>query len=318
MPALTNSTVIKLLCAVVLFIIFSIPQVFALVDYTEKEEFTPQRSGASSVAKKAPVSRSSTKPTRSRSAGGPSLGINTGVSYGSQDVELEGTTGKVDTMAFEAHLQTRYNVFMALSYYQAKSTDESLVTDSTSFQAGNPEVVLGFNWLQFGKPTEMATIDLYGGLSLGQDNSDFASGRTDTIFGLSTAKRFHSLALGLGYEMRLTDDGVAGEMNIGNISKLSASLGWVVSRDIRFLVEGATYSVGRGTDEGAALRLQEKVNFSTVTPQLQLKISPLIDMTLGARFRTRRLKEGTLTNARLWNLEGAYGNNVFAGLSFNI
>ena len=288
MPAPFNTSLIKFFCALILLIIFSLPQSHALVDYTEAEEFTPQQSGASSVAKKAPVSRSVTKPKRSSGSGGPSLGINTGMSYGSQDVELEGRTGKVDTMAFEAHLQTRYNVFMALSYYQAKSSDDTLVTDSTSFQKGNPEVVLGFNWLQFGKPAEMATIDLYGGMSLGQDNSDFATGRTDTIFGVSTAKRFHTLALGLGYEMRLTDDGVEGEMNIGNISKLSASLGWVVSRDIRFLVEGATYSIGRGTDEGAALRLEEKVSFSTVTPQLQLKLSPLVDMSLRGSSSLRR------------------------------
>ncbi|MCF8058454.1 MAG: hypothetical protein K9K67_04105 [Bacteriovoracaceae bacterium] len=293
------------------------PLTHALVDYTEAEAFSPQKSGASSVATKAPVSRSVTKPKQSSNTSEP-MGFNTGLSYGTQDIELDGQSGKVETMGFEGHFQTRYNVFMAVSYFQTKSSSSSLVTERTSFQKGNPQIILGFNWLQFGKPSDLATIDLYGGISLGQSNSDFATERTDQLVGISTAKRFYNVALGLGYEVRLTGSGVANEMAIGNISKLSASLGWVVSPDIRFLIEGSTYSIESSDDSGAALRLQEKVSFSTVKPQLQLKITPLVDLTLGAKFRTKRLKDSNLTQARLWNLEGAYGNGIFAGLSFNI
>lgn len=300
-----------------LSLIFSLSQAFALVDYTEEEAFVPQSSGAASVAKKAPAPRSVTKP-KSSAKSGPGLGISMGTSYGAQDVELEGKTGKVEMLGFDAQFQTRYNVFMSVSYYQAKSTDSAIVSEQTGFQSGNPEVVLGFNWLQFGKTADLATVDLYGGLSFGQKDSDFATERTDRIVGISTAKRFYSLALGLGYEYRMTGTGAADEMRIGNISKLSASLGWVVSRDIRFLVEGSTFSVGRGDDENASLVLEENVQFSTVKPQVQLKIAPMIDLTLGAQFRTRRLKQGTLTNARLWGLDAAYGNSVFTGLSLNI
>lgn len=300
------------------FSFFSLTQSFALVDYTEEEAFVPQSSGAASVANKAPAPRSVTKPKRGASSGGPSLGISMGASYGTQDVELEGTTGKVDMMGFDAQFQTRYNVFMSVSYYQAKSSDASLVSEDTGFQAGNPEVILGFNWLQFGKKADLATVDLFGGLSFGQKDSDFATERTDKIVGISTAKRFHTLAVGLGYEYRMTGTGADDEMRIGNISKLSASLGWVVSRDIRFLVEGSTFKVGKGNDEFAASNLDEDISFSSVKPQLQLKIGPMIDLTLGAQFRTRRLKQGTLTSARLWGLDAAYGNSVFSGLSFNI
>ena len=275
--------------------LFTLTQTYALVDYTEEEAFVPQSSGASSVAKKAPAPRSVTKPKRSARSGGPSIGISMGASYGTQDVELEGNTGKVDMMGFDAQFQTRYNVFMNVSYYQAKSSDANLVTEDTGFQAGNPEVILGFNWLQFGKKADLATVDLFGGLSFGQKDSDFATERTDKIVGISTAKRFHTFAVGLGYEYRMSGTGSEDEMRIGNISKLSASLGWVVSRDIRFLVEGATYRVGRGDDEFAPSVLEEDVSFSSVKPQLQLKIGPMIDLTLGAQFRTRRLKQGTLT-----------------------
>lgn len=304
---------------IIFSLLFFIPQAYALVDYSEEESFKPQVSGASSVSNAAPTARSVTKPTpKSKGSGMSSLGFNLGTSYGTQDVELQGKNGKVDTMGFELQVQTRYNVFLSASYFQAKSSSQDLVTQNTGFQSGNPEVLLGFNWLQFGKKSELATIDLYGGLAFGQTDSEFATERTDKVVGVTTAKRFHNFALGLGYEYRMTGTGAEDELRIGNISKLSASLGWVVSRDIRFLVEGSTYSIGESNDNNAPNRLEEKVNFSTVKPQLQLKLSPLVDLTLGARFRSRRLREGTLVGARLWNLDGAYGNGVFTGLSISI
>jgi len=293
---------------------------FALVDYTEEESFAPKNSGASRVRKPSPspapqVQTSVTKPRVEGRA--PSGMFNTGVMYGSQDVELEGITGKVDTMSFEAHFQTRYNIFMGLDYYQAKSTSGNFGNNGSSFQKGNPEVKLGFNWLQFGGAGEQATIDLYGGLSVGQDGSDFATVRDDKLLGVTTAKRFYNFALGLGYEVRLTGGSGEQELDIGNISRLSASLGWVASPDIRFLVEGSTYNIGRGGDSGLN-RLGEDAKFSTVSPKLQLRLSSMFDLTLGAHFRTRRLKEATLVGAKLWNLDAAYGNVIFAGLAVNI
>lgn len=287
----------------------------ALVDYTEKEAFVPQQSGASATAQKAPVSRSVTKPKRQARGAGLGLELNSGVSFGTQDIEVGATNGKASTMGFDAQIQTRFNVFMAASYFQMKSDDRALAPSSNSFQKGNPELLIGFNWLQFGRPQDLATVDLYGGLSFGQKGSDFATSRSDKIVGVSTAKRFHTIGLGLGYEMRLTEEPESGELSIGNISKLSASLGWVVSNDIRFLVEGSSYTVG---SSDSASGLQEDVKFAILKPQLQLKLSPLVDLSLGATLRTRRLKDETLTGARLWNIQGAYGSGLFAGLSINI
>lgn len=296
---------------------------FALVDYTEEEAFAPKNSGASRVKSPPPssASRAQTSVTKPRVEGrnsGASSGMfNTGVMYGTQDVELEGVTGKVDTMSFEGHFQTRYNIFMGLEYYQAKSTSGNFGNNGSGFQKGNPEITLGFNWLQFGGAGEQATIDLYGGLSVGQEGSDFATVRDDKILGVTTAKRFYNFALGLGYEVRLTGGSGEGELDVGNISRLSASLGWVVSPDIRFLVEGSTYNIGSGGDSSLN-RLGEDTKFSTISPKLQLRLSPMFDLSLGAHFRTRRLREATLVGAKLWNLDAAYGNVIFAGLAVNI
>ena len=292
----------------------------ALVDYTEEENFKPLSSGATSASRpkraapkrtsSANISKGSSTPTRYH--------FSSSITYGSQDVDLEGATGKMETMEIEAMLQTSYNIFAQARYFQASSSDRDLVTESTSFQRGNPDIILGFNWLQFGGSSDRATIDIYGGLRLGQDDSDFASSRTDRIIGVTTAKRFEDFAIGLGYEVQLTGAGQDSEMNIGNISKISASLGWVVSRDIRFLIEGYTYQVSAGDSEASPISLKEDIKFSTLNPQLQLKLSPMIDLSLGASFRTRRLKDSNLTKAKLWALEGAYGHSLFAGLSVSI
>lgn len=291
----------------------------ALVDYSEEIGFEPQNSGASSVRAPAPSSVPTQTITKSapRKRGGSSVGIHTGLMYQSQNVELNDINGKVDQVSFEAHFQTTYNLFLDATFYQAKSSDASLISDDTGFQNGNPKVILGFNWLQIGRPAEMATIDLYGGMSFGQKDSDFATTRNDQIVGISTAKRFYELALGLGYEYQMTGnpDDQSGELGLGNISVLSASLGWVVSSDIRFLVEGKSYRISAGRESN---EVNEDVAFSTITPQMQLKLSPLINFNLGAKFRSRRIDNQLLLGARLWNLDGAYGNGVFAGLSVNL
>jgi hypothetical protein len=295
----------------------------ALVDYTESEDFKPKSSGASrSIKKQSPAASASAsvKSSVKRSSSGASgrYHFSGSVNYGSQDVGLDGKNGKMDMMEVEALLQTSYNIFAQARYYQASSSDDALVTQSTSFQRGNADIILGFNWLQFGGSSDRATVDLYGGLRLGQDESDFASSRTDRILGVSTAKRFEDFAIGLGYEVQLTGTGNDSEMSIGNISKISASLGWVVSRDIRFLIEGFTYQVSAADSGASSLFLEQELKFSTLNPQLQLKLSPMIDLTLGASFRTRRLKDSVLTSAKLWSLQGAYGRSLFAGLSVSI
>ena len=274
---------------------------YSLVDYTEKSTFRPKRSGASRV--KAPkVESTSTTTNRSSRSSGPSGMVSAALIFQDDNVKLGDVSGKAQSIGIKTHFQTNYNIFLDASYAQAKM-DNSLYGGDSSYQKGNPEVTLGFNWLRFGNPMEEATIDLIAGASIGQSNSDFGSSRTDKIFGVTTAKRFYDFAIGIGYTMRVSGQADESELAIGNVSVLSASLGWVVSQDISFLVEGNSYTIGRSTDS-VANKLDEKEKVSVVSPQLILKMSPMIDLNLGANFATRRLKDETLLGARLWNLPG--------------
>jgi len=44
----------------------------------------------------------------------------------------------------------------------------------------------------------------------------------------------------------------------------------------------------------------------------------MVSLDLGAVFRSKRLKDENLLNARLWNLPGSYGNKIYAGLNFSL
>jgi len=68
-------------------------------------------------------------------------------------------------------------------------------------------------------------------------------------------------------------------------------------------------------------RLENEVSFGYITPTLSLVLSPGVGIDLGATFQTRRVKkedQDSLLGARLWELPGAYGNTLFAGLNFSI
>lgn len=292
------------------------PSSFALVDYTEPE-FQPQRSGATSLRAPKPKSvKKLSAPAKSNS--GPLGTLNMGISHGFTDVELEGNTGKVNTTKIEAHFQTQYNIYMDVDYWQASSSSE-FIGEGRSGQKGNPQVILGFNWLQFGGAADAANIDLYGGASFGQKGSTFATERTRKIFGVKTAKRFNQFALGLGYELGFNDTPDSDEEKaIGSIRKLQASLGWFVSPDIRFILEGSTYKVSKSDAVGRANVLESDLSFSSITPKAHLNLSPWVMLELGATFRTRRVKDADTLDAKLWDMEGAYGNSMFASLGIRI
>ena len=296
--------------------LFLSTQAFALVDYTESE-FKPQNSGASSVKAPAkPATRSFKKISSAPRGASSGSNIDFGVNYEGHDVELNKASGKVHFINLKGHIQTRYNVFLDFSYWQANSTS-SYLSQSGESQKGNPEMILGFNWLQWGGRGDTATVDLFAGMNFGQGGSAFASSASAQTFGISTAKRFHTLALGLGYQMYLLGTpSDFEEKETGNVQKLSASLGWMVRPDIRFILEGNTYSISRAADDARVNRLEEDIQFSTVSPKLNLSIAPSILFELGAHFRTRRLKNDDLIDAKLYKYKGAYGNSYFVGLNF--
>jgi hypothetical protein len=303
---------------ILLFILFSF-STNALVDYTEKG-FRPESNGPKPVrSKRKPAPKQKSIRTISGPSSSPSFGVmDFALQYATQDVELDNKTGKTNRINFEGHIETGYNIFIDFSFWQAASNTQ-ILSQKSSYQNGNPEFKLGVNWLEFGGQEEAATIDLYIGSTFAQKNSAFASSRNDRIVGLTTAKRFYDFALGLGYELRLTstpDD--KEEKEIGNIKVLSASIGWMVSSDIRFLVEANNYRVDSSDALERESRLERKLSFSTVAPKVLLNISPLVLLEMGGTFRTRRLKDSDLTKSKLWHYEGSYGNNVFAGLRINI
>lgn len=306
----------KLIALLVSFAI--VENTYALVDYSEDVEFTPKNSGADSapstptntVTKKAPKASS-----QSRGASGL---FSLGAFYESMDVPLEGTSGKLNTTHIKGHFQTLYNLYMDLDYRQAETKSDALNPDNKTGK-GNPQLKLGFNWFDVGGASDKAQINFIGGYSLGQKNSYFATSRDDKIVGVETVKKFADFALGLGFDYRLTGTPKdESEMGVGNIQTLMAHLGWRATPDIAFVLEGSTTQVRASDETARANKLQEDVSFGQLTPKLQLGLSPMIELEMGATFRTKRVKDSSLVGARLWNITGTYGNSVFAGLLINI
>lgn len=238
--------------------------------------------------------------------------------YGNQSVNSGAKKADVQTMKFYGRFETNYNIFVDASYMMLQTSDSFLANDS-GWQSGNPQVLIGLNWLRFGAPSEMASVDFVGGVRT-SSSSELGSSRLDKIVGIETSKRFSMFALGIGYELNLTGSAESEEeMEIGNIQNLKASLGWQASPDIRFALDGGTVTIGKSDDQGAKLALNEDVKYSYVSPKLNLTLGPVVNLTMGATFRTRRAKdEISLVPAKLWHLPGLYGNSLFAGLELAI
>lgn len=219
---------------------------------------------------------------------------------------------KIGILNFNTHLQMPFNVFFDLNYWQAQS--------KSGPQKGNPKIILGFNWLRFGSPSEEARLDLYGGARF-QGQSEMASSRVDKIFGVETTKRFGTFGLGIGYDLTMTGTPKKStDMGLGTIQRIAVSGGWMVSNDIQFEVELENFKVNAGKDSSRVNRLTDVASFSTLSPKLNLTIVPSMTLELGARFRTNRPKSNLqqFSQAKLFDLHGAYSNSLFAGLSFNI
>jgi hypothetical protein len=302
--------------ALIFSIAFFASQAFALVDYSENEVAAPAKKNSRPIKINKRPSSFSTSSAPKRSGGGSSFGefsLNSG--YQSSSIEVGDRTGKINSWHFDGHFQTNYGFYINASHYMASSESESLAAN-TGTQQGNPRAILGFNWLRFGSGADAGSIDILAGASLGQTGSDFASQRTDKIFGIETTKKMASMVLGLGYEYRITGASKdENELAIGNIQKIYAILGWMATPDIRFSVEGGTYKIGEGTGDYS---LVEKTSFGYVSPKVHLSLSPIVSLELGAIFRSKRLKNESLVDARLYDLKGAYGSSILAGLSLSM
>ncbi len=292
-------------------------QAMALVDYSDTSDAAPapKKNNRIKINKRPGNTIRSSAPSRSSGSGASIGDFSIGTSYHSNGVEVGNKSGKVDSLHFNGHFQTNYGFYLTANHYMASSESSDLAVES-GMQHGNPKFMVGFNWLRIGGGAEAATIDILAGASFGQNNSDFASTRTDKIFGVETTKKIASMVLGLGYEYRITGSpSTETELSIGNIQKLYAVLGWMATPDIRFSFEAGTYKLGLGDADYA---LEEKTSFGYASPQLHLALSPAVSLDLGAIFRTKRLGDDSLVDARLYDLKGAYGSSVLAGLSVSL
>lgn len=297
---------------------------YALVDYSETE------SSSSPTANRARPARAAAAPIIKRNA--PTRSTNSGASIFSGDFELEAlydhqslsvddASGSFQKLSLVGHFQTQYNLYMDFSYWAATSElrNSDGVDQSLENEKGRLKFILGFNWLRFGKAQEMATVDIYGGAFF-KGSGGVASTRTDKVVGIETSKRFHNFALALGYEYHLTGTPTAqSESSIGNIGIFKSSLGWMVSNDISFTLEGGMVSIAKDETTDRLNSISEETKFSYVKPTAILGLSPNVALEMGAVFRTRRAPNSNeLVSARLWNIPGAYGNSLFAGLKLSI
>jgi hypothetical protein len=299
----------------VLLFLFSLSS-FALVDYSDSSESSS--SFRPSSAKKPTVKRvaSSSASRRAARKSGPSH-IELDLDFRSIDYIADSREGKVNKLSVDGHLQTDYDFFVDfhMPFYTGMVEENQADTD---YQKGNGEIDLGINWFTAGNRDSSFALDTTFGMTMGT-KSPFASSRTDKKVGVEMSRRFFNVGLGLGYHLTMTgspDDNEV-EQDIGNISTLSLSLGWVVSSDIKFLVKASSHKVSQSTNETMSNRLNNDIKFATISPQIVLTMSPGLDLKLNATFLTRRPKsEYVSTQARLWGLEGFYGNTLSAGLGF--
>lgn len=272
--------------------LFSISfQVFALVDYSDPQpEPTRMQKNFSKVQPKV------------ESSGSGRSDFSFSSSYEMSEIKSE----KVGAVNFDLHYQSPYNVFLDANFWQADYKGKS--------QAGNPKVMLGFNWLRIGSASDEARLDLLAGMRL-PGQSELATSRTDKIFGVETTKRFMNFGLGLGYDLTLTGDAKKqDEMSIGNIHRFSVSAGWMVSNDIQFELEAENFKVNQSADANRSNRLLSPASFSTLSPKMNLGLASFVNFVLGARFQMQK----SPIDAKVFDLHGANSNSIFTGLNFNI
>lgn len=277
----------------------------ALVDYSEPV-------GSSSNNEKPAQARSTQTLSKPQSSGGGrSLAWKSDLSFTTNYESLEVDGNKYGVLNFGTHIQTPMNVYFDASYWQANGDEGS--------SSGNPKLLLGFNWLRFGNPSDEARLDIYGGAKL-SSNSKLGSSRTDKIVGVETTKRFGTFGLGLGYDLTLAGKPKKSEERaIGNIGRITVSGGWMVSNDIQFEVELENFTIDKAKDTSRAARLDQKVSFSTLSPKVNLGLAPAVNLELGARFRLKKAKsEADLMSAKVFDLHGANSNSLFAGLNLTI
>ena len=276
----------------------------ALVDYSNTVGTSEDKTSSNKVVQKLSSASNNT-------GGSRSLVWKSDLSFTTNYESLEIEDNKYGVLNLNVHIQTPMNVFLDASYWNANGNEGS--------SSGNPKLILGFNWLRLGNAFDEAKLDIYGGVKL-SSNSFLGSSRTDKIVGAETSKRFGTFGIGIGYDLTMTGNPKNNEENaIGNIGRLTLSGGWIVSEDIQFEIEAENFSINPSKETTRVSRLNEKINFSTLTPKLNLGLAPAVNMELGARFRMKKVKDDSnLMTAQVFDLHGVHSNSLFAGLNISL
>jgi len=301
-----------------LFLIFIFPfSSYALVEYDDASAQGIPRAAARKVKAPRSIKRNSAPSRSSSSMGKGMFSLNMG--YKSLDVSDKFGEGSVNQYYFNAHFATPFNIYLDAKHWMGSSSSPSISSDSST-QQGNPEVKVGFNWLKIGTASDLASVDLIAGLRLAQSSSTLATGRTDQVYGVETTKRYQNFVIGLGYLMTLTGTSDnQEELDIGDIKTIMASIGWRATEDIGFALELASSKISESEDQDRQYTLGESISFGYISPKLMLGISPLINLEMGALFRTKKPRvDGDILRARLWDQKGLYGNSLYSSLNFSL
>jgi hypothetical protein len=302
----------------IIFLSIIAGRAFSLVDYSEVSESSDLLPAPTlnKPGKLNGVSSTASSGAKKNAASTSSFALSTGFSQNS--IQIENEKYDVGSLNIHGHFDTNYSLFLDINH-SLHSSENSALTTNSSYQQGNPIVILGFNWWRQGGAENLATFDIYGGAKVAQKH-DLSSTQTSKIIGVETSKRFSVLALTLNYEIRLNaTPSSLEEMSSGNMQKLGAALGWVVSQDIRFAFEANHYNLSPSNETNRINKLQDKLSFGTLTPKLLLGIANTFEIELGAIFRTKKIpNQKEYLALRLWDVPGAYGNALFAGLNLGI
>ena len=268
----------------------------ALVDYTDaaSDEEPPAVSVVSAVAK-----------SEAGSLGSWVLAMG----YRQMEANLGSTDAKAGIWDVAGRFE-RGNLYMDVGHWTGSAGGEG-------GSKGNTTAVLGMKWLQ--QTDTGAGLDILVGSTFGTKGSELAASRSDKHVGMVTTKRFGPAVLGLGYTLTMTGAPRSSEeMAVGNIRKAHALLGLPLGGKMNILFEAGAYRIAAspsGDMAASVLRLKEKVSFGYLSPKILFALgNSAFRLHLGGIFRTKRLKDDNLLSARLWELEGSYGNSVFGGL----
>jgi hypothetical protein len=284
-------------------VIFSPENSFGLVDYS------PKASGPRKMsAQKIDISNLQ---TRKRTKRGRSVVEEDRLSrlffFSTGYNSVAGDGVKYDQYNLGITLMTPWKIYFDLDVTYGGGTEQE-----DTFSLGNTEFSMGATWLEFGSRFDMITIDVVGGMSLGVDDSDIGSRRSDSYVGLLSKKNFGVVDLSLGFEYWFMDsDNFDTEISIGSFNKYLVNAGWTVSNDIRFDLGVQFINLGE-------IDSSEELSYTEISPQVGLRLGHSLNLNLGARFSSEKdIENIDLEKLKVWNVTSLYGNSYFTKISFN-